>query len=323
MTTLLEAREWLKRTYGKFSIYIDAAIRFVTGLVIFMMITYRMGYMTRLHNPVIPLLLALVGTFLPMAIIVVMAILLSLVHLYALSLEIAAGMLVIYLILYLIYYRFAPKYSFVLLLTIVAFAWKIPYVMPIVFGLVAAPVVIVPISFGSVIYHLLFYIAQYGTNLSVTTAGGSSSVQQYAYVFTNALKDPAMYLYIVAFAIVLLVVYFVRRSSMDQSWVVAIFSGAVLELVLLLAGNFALDISISMVGLIVGTIVAILLAFVVQFFVFHVDYARTEYVQFEDDEYYCYVKAVPKVTITKREKTVKRINPQKKVRSRIKPEEIL
>ena len=57
-----------------------------------------------------------------------------------------------------------------------------------------------------------------------------------------------------------------------------------------------------------------LLAFVLQFFVFNVDYSRTEYVQFEDDEYYYYVKAIPKVHITKREKTVKQINPQKKIR---------
>lgn len=55
-------------------------------------------------------------------------------------------------------------------------------------------------------------------------------------------------------------------------------------------------------------------AFILQFFVFSVDYTRTEHVQFEDDEYYYYVKAVPKMTITKREKEVKRINPQKKVR---------
>ena len=32
-------------------------------------------------------------------------------------------------------------------------------------------------------------------------------------------------------------------------------------------------------------------------FLFSVDYSRTERVQFEDDEYYYYVKAVPKVVV--------------------------
>jgi len=49
-----------------------------------------------------------------------------------------------------------------------------------------------------------------------------------------------------------------------------------------------------------------------QFFVFNVDYSRTELVQFEDDEYYYYVKAVPKITLATPEKSVKRINTQRK-----------
>ena len=48
---------------------------------------------------------------------------------------------------------------------------------------------------------------------------------------------------------------------------------------------------------------------------FNVDYSRTEYVQFEDDEYYYYVKAVPKNTVTAPQKRVKTIRvPEKAVR---------
>ena len=50
------------------------------------------------------------------------------------------------------------------------------------------------------------------------------------------------------------------------------------------------------------------------FFVFAVDYSRTEYVQFEDDEYYYYVKAVPKLTVTRPDVKVKRINTRKAAR---------
>ena len=53
---------------------------------------------------------------------------------------------------------------------------------------------------------------------------------------------------------------------------------------------------------------------VVEFFEFNLDYNRTEIVQFEDDEYYYYVKAVPKNVIMAPEKTVKRINKQQKNR---------
>ncbi len=44
-----------------------------------------------------------------------------------------------------------------------------------------------------------------------------------------------------------------------------------------------------------------------EFLFFCVDYSRTENIQFEDDEYYYYVKAVPKVGVSAPEKKVKHI----------------
>ena len=49
-----------------------------------------------------------------------------------------------------------------------------------------------------------------------------------------------------------------------------------------------------------------------EFLMFQMDYSRAENVQFEDDEYYYYVKAVPKVILSRPEKTVKKINAQRK-----------
>lgn len=326
MTTLLEIREWMKQIYGQFSLYIKAGIRFVTGMVVFMMITYRMGYMVQLKTPVVPLMLALVCTFLPVNLMAVLAMVLLVAHLYSLSLEIALVMLVLFVILYLVYYRFAPKYAFVLVLMPVLFVMKIPYVMPIALGLVATPVTAVPLIFGTVVYYLLHYIAQYGANVAAATT--SENVQKYAYVFSNAMKDPGMYLFIVTMTAALVLVYCIRRRSIDNAWRIAITTGAVGQLLIVLIGNFALDISIGVAGLIIGTLVSVLVGFALHFFIFNVDYTRTEYVQFEDDEYYYYVKAVPKVTISKREKTVKRINTQRRVRpegakKELKPEEIL
>ena len=44
------------------------------------------------------------------------------------------------------------------------------------------------------------------------------------------------------------------------------------------------------------------------------DYSRTEKVQFEDDEYYYYVKAVPKVNLSSKEKQIKKISGKKNVK---------
>ena len=100
--------------------------------------------------------------------------------------------------------------------------------------------------------------------------------------------------------------------SVDNAWIIAILTGGILDLILILVGNVILKTNASIVWIIIGTIVSLLVAFIVQFFVFSVDYSRTEHTQFEDDEYYYYVKAVPKINVTAPEMNVKRINAQRR-----------
>ena len=83
------------------------------------------------------------------------------------------------------------------------------------------------------------------------------------------------------------------------------------DAIVLLSGSLVLGISPKFVSVIIGGIVSALLALILQLTVFSLDYSRTEFVQFEDDEYYYYVKAVPKISIAVPEKKVKKINAQK------------
>ena len=99
-----------------------------------------------------------------------------------------------------------------------------------------------------------------------------------------------------------------RKLSVDNAWKIAIVSGALVYVIVVVIGRVTMHVDVPYVAVIIGTIVSILLALVLEFFAFAVDYSRTENLQFEDDEYFYYVKAVPKVTVTAPEKTVKRIN---------------
>ena len=51
----------------------------------------------------------------------------------------------------------------------------------------------------------------------------------------------------------------------------------------------------------------VFVGFVLEVVFFSVDYSRTENVQFEDDEYYYYVKAIPKIGVSVPDKKVKHI----------------
>ena len=85
-----------------------------------------------------------------------------------------------------------------------------------------------------------------------------------------------------------------------------------MNIVVHLSGALLPGVTVGIIGLLLGSFASAALAFGIKFFVFSVDYSRTERVQFEDDEYYYYVKAIPKNVIAEPKKTVKKIVSQKK-----------
>lgn len=141
------------------------------------------------------------------------------------------------------------------------------------------------------------------------------TLEKFRYVIDGLLGNKAMFITIVAFAATVVVVYFIRRLSVDYSWTIAMITGALLDVLILLFGDLMYNTKLSIMGVIVGSVVSVLLVKVLEFFIFNIDYSRTEFVQFEDDEYYYYVKAVPKNTVAAPQKRVKTIRvPEKAVR---------
>ena len=80
--------------------------------------------------------------------------------------------------------------------------------------------------------------------------------------------------------------------------------------VVILVGDLKYQTMVEIPALIIGSLLALAVGLVLQFFVFNVDYTRTEKVQFEDDEYYYYVKAIPKNTVSLADRKVKKIKGQ-------------
>ena len=97
---------------------------------------------------------------------------------------------------------------------------------------------------------------------------------------------------------------------MDDSAFIAIIAGDFLFLIGYLLGGYFLGIGLDASGYIrlgVGFALNALLAFVIIAFVLAMDYRHTENVQFEDDEYYYYVKAIPKNKVAAPDRKVRNI----------------
>lgn len=312
MTNLLVFREQLKKFYSKYELYITPLCKFLLALVSLLVINSRIGYMSTLKNAAVVLILALLCSFLPINLTIVIAAAVTLAHLYAFSVECAIVALAVFLLLFILYFRFSPKDTLAVLLTPICFVLKIPYVMPIAVGLIGTPASSVAVASGVIVYYMLAGMNESASVLNTFDADGM--VDKFRYCIDTLMGNRAMMVAIVAFAATVLVVWFIRRLSLDHAWTIAMITGALLNILILLFGDLMYSTDISIIGLILGSIVSVLLVKVLQFFVFNVDYSRTEMVQFEDDEYYYYVKAVPKNTVATPEKRVKTIRvPEKAV----------
>lgn len=313
MTDLLVFREQLRKFYSKYELYLTPVFKFLLALATLIMINSRIGYMGELKKAVVVLVLALMCSFLPMNFIVFVAAAVTLGHLYKFSAECALVALVVFLLLFILYFRFASKDTIGVLLTPLCFILKIPYVMPIAMGLVGTPFSSVSVASGTVVYYTVRYMIDNASMLGTFEDDGA--LEKFRYIIDGMLGNKAMYVTLVAFVATLIVVYFIRRLSVDYAWTIAMVTGALLDVLVMLFGDLMYNTNLSIVGLIVGSVVSVALAKILEFFVFNVDYSRTEYVQFEDDEYYYYVKAVPKNTVAAPQKRVKTIRvPEKAVR---------
>lgn len=305
MTTLLEFRESLKNFYSKYEIYITPLLKFLLSLICLCGINLSLGYMSRLSSPVIVLVVALMCSFLPLNFIVVISAVFVVAHLYTLSLESAIVGVCLFLLLFLLYFRFVPKDTLVVLLLPLAFAGNIPYVVVLAAGLVGTPVSALSVACGVIVYYFISFVRSNAT--AITTLDTENAIGRFRYIIDGMLNNKPMLVMIAAFAVTVMVVYLLRRLSVDYAWTIALVAGCVINIVLLLVGDLMFDTRTSIVAVLVGTVIAFLLCKVFQFFAFNVDYTRTEYVQFEDDEYFYYVKAVPKNSVSKTKKTVKKI----------------
>ena len=312
MMGLLVFKEKLRRFYAKYNIYITPVIKFLVGFLAFFLINSNVGFMERLSNPLIPVIMGLVASCIPYGVTAFFAGCFAMGHISQVSMEAALIILVFMLVVMALYYGFRPGDGYLLLLTPMLFFFNIPYAVPLIMGLSGSLVSIVPASCGVCIYYIIMYVNQ---NAGVL-AGGSmaETAQRFIQIVKSVFGNELMWVMVIAFALAILVVYIIRNLSVDYAWSIAIVAGVITQLVAVFIGDFYYDLSLSVGAMVVGVLGSLALAFIYQFFVFAVDYSRTEYTQFEDDDYYYYVKAVPKIAVSAPDVKVRRINARKAVR---------
>ena len=306
MDSLFVVRERMQELYSRYSTVADKAVQFILAAMTFYIINNNVGFMKTLASPVVTLALAIICTFFPPIVTVVLATALILVHMYSVSVAALIATGIIFLIMYIFYLRFTPKMAIVVLLTPLAFVFKIPVVVPISCALLMSPISMVAVGCGTIVYYMMSYIKKAASTMKGT--GVKGIMGQIGKIAKQVFQNKELWIVLVAFIICTLVVYTLRKHAIAHAWSVAVVVGAVVNIVVVAIGDVAMGVHASYGSLIFGSIGAAIVGLVLELFFFSVDYSRSENLQYEDDEYYYYVKAVPKIIVSTPEKTVKRIN---------------
>lgn len=311
MTTsfLLELREKFFLFMQKREKLVKPAVKFVIAFFAFLLINKTVGYMSQADNMLVVLGLAVLCAFTPSGVLIVAGAVLILLHFYALAMELCMIALLLFVLMFCLYFRFTKKIGYHVALTSMFSFLRFPYIMPVAVGLTGKPYNVISVICGSMVYFLVKNVKE-NEMLFRSFEEGANGVSKYTLAVNQIFVNKEMFLFMAAFVAAAVAVYFIRKLKVDHAWTVATIVGIVIQLVIVGGGEIFLGRAGQLLWVFIGCVVSLLIALAIQFMIHSLDYSRVENVQFEDDEYYYYVKAVPKSKVAVEDKKVQQISSQ-------------
>ena len=301
LTPVFELRDKLIRLYAKRSKWIQALLRFVSAFFMLQTINTQIGYIPEMLSLPVVLGISLVCCILPWSVISILMCVLVVLEFLKVSVIVTGFCLFILLCMLMVDLMFAQGYNFILFFVPLAFFLKLPFLVPLILGLTAPLTAVIPMLFGLLMHFMISYVSS-TAGILADTAQSVGMYEKFVQMIEGVFKNQNMLVFAIAFSFTAAAVYLLRRLSVNYAWIIAVAVGSVLDLVLVLFGIATYTGgTMSVPAVIIGSVISGLIALAVQFMIFSVDYKQTEYVQFEDDDYYYYVKAIPKVKVADRE----------------------
>ena len=303
---ILEFRARLLHLIQKGQLFLIPIVKFLVAFICFHSINKAIGHEPHLMKLPVELVFSFLGTFTPAVILVLLCALVSMAHIYVASPILAILVALLMVILYCFIARFSGKYGYVVLAVPILFVLKIPYLVPLILGLVATPMTIIPMSCGIMVYRM-FVVMKSAADMESST-GINDIMALYKDVLDRLVADKEIIIQIIVFALIVVVMYLIRKLSIEYVFEISVAAGAIVGILGFLLGDMYLHTQLNITSMVLGMVVAMLITLIFQFFRLALDYSAVERVQFEDDDYYYYVKAVPKIKLTIPKRRVKKIS---------------
>ena len=306
----MQTRETIIRLYKQFETPLRFLGKLFIGVVIFSMLTniglYNQGFKDFFSPPLalpITMLLGILYVILPTTMSYAIMIAVIGVQLSS-NIEIAILTVLFLLCILFFYVRLAPKESILILLTIAAFEFKIPYLVPLLAGLYGSVTTLIPVGIGVLLCRNLIPVVtalmKYSNTAGLNVMEMPRTLSEILPALLTNIQSNQEWIFIAfIFAMVILAVYGISRISLDYSKDISVALGAVLTIVSFIIARVLAEMEVNIASTVLYVIISAVIAEIVRFFDIVLDYSRSERVEFEDEDNYYFVKVVPKVIMAK------------------------
>lgn len=288
---MLQMKEKLYERYIKYEPLAKYLRKMLMAFLTFQCIAIAYPYKGIFCNVFVIFGLAVLAGFLFDELIVILSLLFACAQLYFLTPILAGIVFASCILIYMMMLRYSPKTIWVAIMLPVALALHIPLAVVIPIGLFFSPMASLSVAGATVIYYVLDVVrtcALTYTDKTDIMELGDSLVKQ-------IVENPQMYVSVVVLCGLSLFVYFIRFHQMALSFELSIGMATVLAIILFLSGNVFCRCNFSVQACVLGSFSGGLIALIIQMYCRILDYGAVEQLRFEDEDYYYYVKAVPKL----------------------------
>ena len=315
MKALLNFRDKIEHFYKQHSRIMGYILRVILCAASLLLLGTNLKYNTFLSNIWVIIVISVLSSLLPLKIMLLVLLAYIVVQTATLSLGVGLLMAGIMLVMYFLYLRYADAYGYVLILMPLMFIIKIPLVVPLVLAVIAPGSAVISLAFGIIMYYFIHYI-----NINSAVISGMpadvAEITKAGMVFRGVFSYREFLYTLCIMVLVFMLVFFLKKLNINQSFALAVVAGTGFYLVLMIIATMVFGgiTSGKLISLIVSSLISLIIAVFIVNIVLPLDYSRTEFLEFEDEEYYYFVRAVPKANIAKETVRIKRINTRKEGR---------
>ena len=288
MTALLELRQKISEVYGRYEAYVRICTKCLLAFLVFYMIHSQLSGSMNPRSWAEIVVATLIAVMIPIDACSILVAIFVIVHMLMISVEAGVTAVAFFLFLLLTYFIFKPRQS--VLITVMCLAGMLNLT-----GAAALPI--------GLLYGMILTLRQ---NSSVLEASAQrlTSMEKAAYFIKAIGSNERILLLMAALVVTIVVVYMIRKLPYSYAWAIAIAAGTACYVLTVLVGNVAFGVTVHLLYLSISIILGVLISSVLHVFLFLLDGTHTEFLEYEDENYVYYVRAIPKYSVARTDKKV-------------------